>query len=695
MLKVLLWLIAGLLVGAGLTVVVMRAVPSSDSPDPTPSVVRDIVEVPVITVVEAESHRADRFDRIRTIEQTLALPGDFSQTEALYVMAGRANSGEVQNLINQANRIADPTDRNAALSILFLRLAELDPQSALTMSRMREFTSSRGLELSIWRTWSKLDLDAAIAAARQLGNPAEKNLAAQTMLAAYGYMGNDVTDRIEAELGVRASAASRARYLYSIADRSASEAFAYINDLSPVQQREAVQWLAAYLGQRNPAQALSYANLIGIPALRQAFEASITAATAQLDPERILNSMPAGGLRGDRTGQYMTAMRVLAASDIERAMSYYNGTTSQQAKQMFANVIAMELARQDVDRAIEWAQEQQHGGNRGLLMGVLQQVATTDPDLALSKVDLVPNTQWRQQILTSILSTVAQSDPQRAVAYLSEITDQHTRVAATQTVVSRWANSDPEAAINWILSNDIDNASQLLSQAGHTMIANDVDAAIRLLPRINDETSRMWRASITSNLTLLRGPADAQRFIDQFKGEPDYENLRAAMITGVAQQDIYLARRMAEQLPPGRARDQSLQQLISNHVHSYPQEAASWLDSIEDFNNRSQATAQVLRQWFGVDSHAASQWITSQPPGRVRDDAILGMAHSVRESSPSTERLITFIDDPDKRLQAQVTQIWRVARTDPLRARAMLAEMELSPEQRRVFEYQLAQGQQH
>ena len=119
------------------------------------------------------------------------------------------------------------------------------------------------------------------------------------------------------------------------------------------------------------------------------------------------------------------------------------------------------------------------------------------------------------------------------------------------------------------------------------------------------------------------------------------------MITGVAQQDIYLARRMAEQLPSGRARDQSLQQLISNHVYSYPQEAASWLNSIEDFNNRSQATAQVLRQWFGVDSHAASQWITSQPPGRVRDDAILGMAHSVRESSPSTERLIAFIDDPD------------------------------------------------
>ena len=163
MARVLISLIVGLLVGAVLTLALMRLAPSADSPAPAPAVIRDIVEVPVMTVAEAESHRADKFDRIRTIEDTLALPGDFSQTEALYVLAGRADSAEVQDLINQSNRIADPTDRNAALSILFLRLAELDPLSALTMSRMRGFGNSRNLEDIIWRTWSKLDLDAAIA----------------------------------------------------------------------------------------------------------------------------------------------------------------------------------------------------------------------------------------------------------------------------------------------------------------------------------------------------------------------------------------------------------------------------------------------------------------------------------------------------------------------------------------------------
>jgi len=346
-----------------------------------------------------------------------------------------------------------------------------------------------------------------------------------------------------------------------------------------------------------------------------------------------------------------------------------NGTTSLQTKQMLAGVIATELARQDIDRAIEWAQDEEQGRNRGLLMGVLQQLATTDPELALSKVDLVSNRSQRQQTYAMVLLVVAQSDPQRAVTYLGEISDERARAAATQTVVSQWANSDPEAAINWVLNNDVPNANQLLSQAGHTMIANDVDAAIRLLPRVDDETARIWRSSIATSLSLQRSPADAQRFIDQFKGEPGYDNLQVAMIAGISQQDIYLAHSMAEQLPPGRARDQSLQQIISNHFYSNPQESASWLDSIGGVEDRGQATGQVLRQWFSMDLQSASQWIVNQPPGRVRDDAILMMAHSSDEHSPPMDQLIARISDPEKRFQAQVAQMWNISRSDPSRAR--------------------------
>jgi hypothetical protein len=403
--------------------------------------------------------------------------------------------------------------------------------------------------------------------------------------------------------------------------------------------------------------------------------------------------MPAGALRGDRAGQYVMAMQTLAESDIERALTFYDGVRSTQAKQMLAGVIAAELARQDIDRAIEWAQNEQQGGHPGLLMNVLQQVAMTDPDLALSKIDLVTNREWHRQTLASVLSAIAQNDPQAAVAYLGEISDRHARREATQTVIMQWANADPEAAIDWILRNDAPNTSELLSQAGYNMIASDVDAAIRLLPRVDEQTAQMWRLSIASSLPTQRSPAEAQRFVDQFKGQPGYEGLQAAMIAGVAQQDIYLARQLADQLPPGQARDQSMQQLISGHVFSDPLEAASWLDSISDVSARGQAASQVLQQWFAMDADAANQWIINQPPGRVRDDAILGMAHGLDGYSPSPERLLSAIDDPDKRRQAEIMYVWGIARTDPSRARSMIAGMDLSPEERQQLESQLASMQ--
>ena len=89
--------------------------------------VRNVQHVPEISVAEAEVHRRDRYETIETIEDMLALPTDFAETEALYVIAGRADSSGVQDLIYQATRVSDRTDRNAALTILLLRLTELDP----------------------------------------------------------------------------------------------------------------------------------------------------------------------------------------------------------------------------------------------------------------------------------------------------------------------------------------------------------------------------------------------------------------------------------------------------------------------------------------------------------------------------------------------------------------------------------------
>ena len=106
------------------------------------------------------------------------------------------------------------------LGILFFRLSETDPQSALAVARTDQFRSTRSIERIVWRTWARKNLDDALFAAKTQTSRAEQNSAAQSLYAAFGFMGNETTDKIEAELGIGPDRSTRAQYIYWLADKS-------------------------------------------------------------------------------------------------------------------------------------------------------------------------------------------------------------------------------------------------------------------------------------------------------------------------------------------------------------------------------------------------------------------------------------------------------------------------------------------
>lgn len=680
--------VVGVAIGAGFTSLIGGGSDVARR-DAAPDIVRDISSVATMPVAQAEAHRADRYARISTIEATLALPGDFAQTEALYVLAGRSDSATVQDLIDQANRIADPTDRDAALSILFLRLAEIDPESALTMARMPTFTRGRRLEANIWRTWSKLDLDAALAAAAGLPRAADRNFAAQVMLAAHGYTGNAVTARIERELDVRPSAESRARYILSVADRSVPDAFAAIDGLPHADRQQAMQWLAGYLGQRDPAQALGYARLIDDPMLRRTYEGTISLAVAQQDPERILSAAQPAALQGEAAGRYFTAMRTLAEQDVDKALAYFERIESPQVRQAMAGILAEQLARRDPRRALEWARSQDSGARPSIELNVLSQIAAVDPALALQEAGALANRHARQQALSGVLSTVAGTDPQRAAAFVDGLTDARDRQTAAMSVMHGWANVDPEAAIDWLLASDLPDASSLLVQTGYSVIARDVDLAVRVLPRLDAGAQRQWATQIASTMASQRGADAAVRFVEGYRGKPGYDDMQSALISNLVQTDPARARRIVDRMPAGIARDRGVEQLIANVGGDETAESLALLDTIGDEATRAQAAGMLTARWMQHDPRAAMQWVEGRPAGAVRDQGILQIVNNPNVSGADIDRLIETLSDPALRERAMLTRVYALAQSDPARARALLDGIEMPAQQRRQMERQL------
>lgn len=650
-----------------------------------------IGNVPTVSLAEAESHRDNRYRSIHTIEDTLALPGDFAQTEALYALAGRSDSAGVQNLIFQANGIADRLDRKAALDILFSRLTELDPRSALALCRTGEFRAERHLEAGVWQTWGKADLDAALAGAAALESPFERSLAAQALYAAYGYAGNDATDLIERVLGIAPNSQTRAAWLFHLSERDPAEAVAAVNALpDPTQQQEYATYLGRHLGRLNGLAAARHGDMLRGPGVRQVYRRAVTAAAAEADPETILDELLAGRPGMEQTRESARALQTLASRDIEKALGYLDRIDNPQHRAMLANAIGPALAAADPDRAILWAKENDRGRHGGLVSVVLGAIASTRPKKAIDEAQQLLNANERQQALSMIAMTLSQREPQQAVELLDRIERPGDRKNVARNIASMWLHSDPDAAVSWMLQQGGSERDTMLSMSAHVLAQSDLDSAMRWLPRLDEKSQTVWRAQIASNLAAQRSPAEALQFISRYEGSAEYPQLLASVVNGIAQTDMQTALQMAERVPEGLQRDGLYTGLIGRYGRQDPERAASILDSIADDGHRAQATSMLVMSWSHSDPAGAQQWAERLPRGDRRDDAVVQLASNWDELTPSRRLLVNSIGNLEKRRQALMMAVQRIARTDPQQAETMMRELDLTDDERRQLQHSIS-----
>ncbi|MEJ2258631.1 MAG: hypothetical protein P8X98_16900 [Woeseiaceae bacterium] len=676
---------AGVLLGIIVTLAFNQATQRvAPSPD---EVVRDIEDVPEMTAAVAEKHRDEQYASLNSIEEILALPTEFARTEALHLLAGRSNFAGVRNLALAASRIADDIEREALLAVLFSRLAELDPQSALQLARDRQFGDLPSLEDTVWRVWGRNDLDDALFAVKTQTRFAQQRGAARSLFKAFGYLGNETTDRIETELGIEPDRQTRARYLYRLADRSPAEAITYINSLEHVRDRqEALSWLAHYLSLGDPSDALQYAGLFEYAPEGDRFSRILEGNILRAEPETAIEEMLSGPVDQQMWGQLHNAVVELASTDLEKVMRYFEQARSDQHRQVLGGAIVTELAQRDPAEALAWARAHDRGRMPSFEMAALQQIAQTDPQLALQEALASSHYRTRSLMVSGILQQAAMSDPASAIAFLDQIEDKQQRLQVSEGLIGAWIQKDADAALEWILGQDEQSSGQLMLRAVNELARTDVDTAIRLLPKLRGEHQAIARLRIAEMLGETRSIGEVQAFISQYQGEPDFDQLQAMVVAAMARNDTMMARQLASQIQDGAARDSAYMRSVMEHAELDPVEALGWLDSISDETRRDQAASQVASAWYRQDPVAATQWIANMPPGPGRDNAIVDLAGRWEDPTPQQAALIESIEDQEMRSRAKVMQVYAVMRTNPIKAQSMLKDDDISAEQRAQIE---------
>ncbi|HEX5788222.1 MAG TPA: hypothetical protein VFY03_08580, partial [Woeseiaceae bacterium] len=315
-----------------------------------------------------------------------------------------------------------------------------------------------------------------------------------------------------------------------------------------------------------------------------------------------------------------------------------------------------------------------------------------EPRLAIEAALGLPPAERPPGLVQSVFDQVAASDPHLALSLLDEIQHAGERSNARSSILGQWLYNDPDAALAYLESIDAADAEEVISESGLMLAHRDPDVAMRLLPRVSEAYRPVWRATIAERLAATRGAADAMAFVQRFEGEPGYADLQASVIGGVAHRDLDGARQLADQMTDAGARDRAYAQIVSLQAQYDPAAAAAELGRITDENARANAATSVSHYWFQHDAPAATRWMLGQPPGPLRDQVVRDAVLSVPEMTPDILRLVDEIRDPEVRGQAKAGVAYQLAEEDPAAVRRMLDEGEIPEHFREAVETTLQQA---
>lgn len=475
-----------------------------------------------------------------TLNELLTIDSEFEQTARLYELARTAGLARLQELIEETATIPYEADRRAALSILYSRYADIDPADAVDHLLERHSAHWEAELASVFHSWARRDLDAALVRAQAL-EPAQRAVAGATILLARQDLPANRQQVIAAELGIE-------------------NALPHIS----ARQTAAEAW-------SDPAGAWHSTLIMEPGQLRNGRLQQIARSWAQRDPQSALNAIAAMEPSQFSQGLQQMAVAVWSESDPRRAAEWAVAQPPSNRRALNVAVALQSLARTRPAEAFDLAMTQDGPTREAALSGIVGQWAQADPAAAAASIEYLDNSRSRLQAISAlaseyvrqdpqgaatwldslnqqeaqvassfVVSTLIHQDPDQALAWMDRMTNAATRASAAEALVSNWVHVDPAAAARWVAAEPAESRGQLVTSLASNWVGVDRQAAIRY---VEDLPSRAERDAAYASMIVAS-------FNDPEFAESLYQRLDSNSAKRVAATQLY---RVLEDVDPARA----------------------------------------------------------------------------------------------------------------------------------------------
>lgn len=302
--------------------------------------------------------------------------------------------------------------------------------------------------------------------------------------------------------------------------------------------------------------------------------------------------------------------------------------------------------------------------------GFWYQVASSEPELALDRADLLPP-ELRGSVATTAISAIAQRDPLAAYARAQQMPQGLERRQIVHQIAQTFAQRDADGALAWARSLQPPEPEALVAVV--TGIANeDPIRALDLAAAIDTPMERQQAMHQVASTATMRDPAQSAALLEHvlsLQNEQERQSLVQSILSSWASKEPTRAADWlvanADRAPPG-----AVTMVAQQYAQRNIQEAASYATRMPS-QLRGSWLNGVAGMYAQTNPQAALDWIEQFRGSAEYDDAALAVIMPASRVDPeAAARAAESLGREDYRRTAvtQVAMGW--AQRDPARAAA-------------------------
>lgn len=613
------------------------------------------------TSIQQDAATPEKLPR-RRIADMIVDRSEFDQTRALYNAAGTSSPAELELLIKEATTLEKLSDRDGALYILFMRMAEVDPQRALELAWSEELNLDRSFLHIMWRSWVLLDFKSALEAAANQPAHWQREYAANTFYDAVGPVSEPYADQIYATLKVKPAVWVLFNHAKNLSRESPQQAVDFVNSISSLEtQRQVATKLGNLFGHLFGDSSSAYAELIRSNSVRKNYKNNVHAQAAMSYPEQFIEQALNAPASTVNWTNMSNAFELVSGRDFERAETLWQQIEGGQNKDKITRVLIKRLAGTDPENCMAWAMASENPGEYKLAVMAVEELWKLDPQATLAIIDSTHLGEHHDAIKTTAIGALTLIDPELGIARLQELPDSPQKASALKSFLTQLAPQDAETTIALLIENQ-----SLLHDTNQWQIISGIknlnpQVASKLLERLTDGANPILVSSLFGFASQGLDNDGVQTLLRTHRNSPLYQDLVLAGAPKLVETDLQRALGLANTLTDIKKRNNLLETIAMHTAYREPLDTLPILEQLEPGATKNRLSNIVADTWLDADPTAALQWVRSKPAGSERDHLLNVVVDSDTISIQQKISLSEEINDRFLRkraVSAILTELW-------------------------------------